>query len=345
MAFGFVLLIFIAASEIISLQSNTRKAIDHHCKISTLSLFSRENYSMTAPLLMKIALCSAFAAGISGFSPTVSLPSITTAPTTYQESLSPSRLDMTAEVSRQGSPEEDEDEDDCSVHVGPATVFGRPIDEATKRRNRELIHHCKSFLFDNLFGGRSVSRAYARFYALENIARMPYFSYLSVLHLYESLGWWSRADYLKVHFSESWNEQHYPLIMEQMGGSSRWMDRFVAQHVAVFYYWIVVALYMANPTFAYNLNQAVEEEAYQTYDNFLSSQGEFLKSQPAPSVAKEYYTGDDLYLFDAMHYDESGARGTRRPKMETLYDTFLAIRDDELEHVKTMAYLQDDACQ
>ena len=37
---------------------------------------------------------------------------------------------------------------------------------------------------------------------------------MSILHMYESFGWWRRADYLKVHFAESWNEMHHLLIME-----------------------------------------------------------------------------------------------------------------------------------
>lgn len=36
-------------------------------------------------------------------------------------------------------------------------------------------------------------RTYARFYALETIARVPYFSYLCVLHLYETLGQWRQV--------------------------------------------------------------------------------------------------------------------------------------------------------
>lgn len=41
-------------------------------------------------------------------------------------------------------------------------------------------------------------------------------AFMSVLHMYESFGWWRRADYLKVHFAESWNEMHHLLIMEVM---------------------------------------------------------------------------------------------------------------------------------
>jgi hypothetical protein len=37
----------------------------------------------------------------------------------------------------------------------------------------------------------------------------------------------------------------------------------------------------------------------------------------------------------------SKPKGARRPKMDTLYDVFSAIRDDEGEHVATMAACQD----
>jgi ubiquinol oxidase len=107
-------------------------------------------------------------------------------------------------------------------------------------------------------------RHYARFYALETIARVPYFAYTSVLHLYETLGWWRRADYMKIHFAESWNELHHLLIMEELGGNARFTDRFVAQHIAFFYYWLVTVLYMLAPPVAYNLNEHVERHAFDT---------------------------------------------------------------------------------
>ncbi|XWS19348.1 hypothetical protein CRYUN_Cryun31cG0007700 [Craigia yunnanensis] len=51
---------------------------------------------------------------------------------------------------------------------------------------------------------------------LETIARVPYIAFISVLHMYESFGWWRRADYLTVNFAESWNEMHHLLIMESV---------------------------------------------------------------------------------------------------------------------------------
>ncbi|XP_022142688.1 ubiquinol oxidase 4, chloroplastic/chromoplastic [Momordica charantia] len=181
-------------------------------------------------------------------------------------------------------------------------------------------------------------RAYARFFVLETIARVPYFAFLSVLHMYESFGWWRRADYLKVHFAESWNEMHHLLIMEELGGNDWWFDRFLAQHIAVAYYFMTVFMYMVSPRMAYHFSECVESHAFSTYDKFIKAQGEELKKLPAPEVAVKYYTEGDLYLFD--EFQTSRAPKSRRPKIESLYDVFLNIRDDEAEHCKTMR-----ACQ
>lgn len=225
----------------------------------------------------------------------------------------------------------------------PPPMWGQPLSQGTKEFNKNLIRNLKSALFDQLFAGNTVERAYARFYALETIARMPYFSYLSVLHLFETIGLWRRANYLKIHFAESWNEMHHLLIMEELGGHDRWADRWVAQHVAFGWYWVVVALYLYNPTHAYHLNQMVEEEAYETYDKFITQNQEYLQQQPAPHAAVTYYTGNDLALFDAMHHQvvqDPTSTPRRRPRCDTLLDCFVNIRDDEAEHAKTMAFFQ-----
>ncbi|CAN1129712.1 Ubiquinol oxidase 4, chloroplastic/chromoplastic [Linum perenne] len=181
-------------------------------------------------------------------------------------------------------------------------------------------------------------RDYARFYVLETIARVPYFAFISVLHLYESFGWWRRADYIKVHFAESWNEMHHLLIMEELGGNNWWFDRFLAQHVAVFYYFMTVFMYALSPRMAYHFSECVEHHAFSTYDKFIKANEDELKELPAPEVAVRYYTGGDLYLFD--EFQTSRSPNTRRPKIDTLYDTFVNIREDEGEHCKTMK-----ACQ
>lgn len=224
-----------------------------------------------------------------------------------------------------------------SKDSNPSTKFGSPLSESVKDANRFAVGFLKNTIFDTFFAGDD--RAYARFYALETIARVPYFSYLSVLHIYETLGKWRRAKYLKLHFAESWNELHHLLIMEELGGNERFFDRFLAQHIAFGYYAIVIALYLLNPVEAYNLNQDVEEHAFATYDAYLKENEVQLKQLPAPQAAIDYYVTGDLYMFDEFQTDSCELR---RPKIENLYDTFAAIRDDEAAHVSTMKALQTE---
>ncbi|MBW4561116.1 MAG: plastoquinol terminal oxidase [Mojavia pulchra JT2-VF2] len=186
-------------------------------------------------------------------------------------------------------------------------------------------------------------RSYPRFYVLETVARVPYFSYLSVLHLYETLGIWRKADWLKVHFAQTWNELHHLLIMESLGGAAFWGDRFLAKTAALIYYWVIVALYIISPRSAYHFMELVENHAYSSYEKFLTAQEAELKAQPAPEVAIRYYRDGDLYLFDEFQTAHQPAE--RRPKIENLYDVFVAIRDDEMEHVKTMGACQQANAQ
>ncbi|MBE9109238.1 plastoquinol terminal oxidase [Nodosilinea sp. LEGE 07298] len=187
------------------------------------------------------------------------------------------------------------------------------------------------------------NRPYPRFYVLETVARVPYFSYLSVLHLYETLGLWRKADWLKIHFAESWNELHHLLIMEELGGANFWGDRLLARTAALVYYWVIAVLYLVDARSAYHFMELVEGHAYATYDKFLKTEAATLKTQPAPAVAVKYYRDGDLYMFDEFQTAQVAA--DRRPQVNTLYDVFVAIRDDEMEHVKTMVACQHPNAQ
>ncbi len=186
-------------------------------------------------------------------------------------------------------------------------------------------------------------RPYPRFYVLETVARVPYFSYLSVLHLYETLGFWRKADWLKVHFAESWNELHHLLIMEYLGGAEFWGNGLLARTTALIYYWIIVILYIFSPNSAYHFMELVEGHAYSSYNKFLKVAETELKATPAPEVAISYYRDGDLYMFD--EFQTAQAPAERRPNVDNLYDVFVAIRDDELEHVKTMVACQKNDAQ
>lgn len=87
--------------------------------------------------------------------------------------------------------------------------------------------------------------------------------------------------------------------------------------------------------------ELLEAHAVDTYGTFIKENKTKLKSLPPPAIARSYYSSADLYLFD--DFQVGTEVGSRRPPCDTLYDVFKNIRDDELEHVKTMAACQDYA--
>jgi ubiquinol oxidase len=56
---------------------------------------------------------------------------------------------------------------------------------------------------------RGNDRDFARFFVLETVARVPYFAYLSVLHLRETFGERGLGDRMRTHYSEADNELHH----------------------------------------------------------------------------------------------------------------------------------------
>ena len=118
-----------------------------------------------------------------------------------------------------------------------------------------------------------------------------------------------------------------------------------------------------SPKWAYNFSERIETHAVASYAQFAEENKALLESLPAPDVAKAYYEGDDLYMFDefqttryrhgrshALKLDKDGTTdnayvdrkhvSVRRPKIKTLYDVFINICEDEKEHIETM-----NACQ
>jgi ubiquinol oxidase len=110
-----------------------------------------------------------------------------------------------------------------------------------------------------------------RFWVLETIARAPYFAFLSVLHLKESLGLRTYAHYylMKEHFAQTLNETEHLIEMERRGGADRWHDRFIAYHLVLIYYWILVGYYFIAPVSAYHLNAGIEYHATETYLDYF----------------------------------------------------------------------------
>ena len=148
---------------------------------------------------------------------------------------------------------------------------------------------------------------------------------------------------MRTHYAEADNELHHLLIMESLGGNSNIVDRTLAQTMAFFYYWYVIAIYAWNEPAAYHLSELIEDHAFDTYSKFTANYEDRLKKEPVPEIARKYYERDNPFLFDLFctvkSKSEEGTYSQRRPQLSSLYDVFVNIRDDEREHWKTLCNL------
>ncbi|KAH8049351.1 ubiquinol:oxygen oxidoreductase [Aureococcus anophagefferens] len=195
--------------------------------------------------------------------------------------------------------------------AAPAEIERATMDERIFGFNKVVIDTVYDVIC-LLYPVTGSERDFARFYVLETVARVPYFAYLSVMHLRETFGDRDPGDSerMRTHYAEADNELHHLLIMESLGGNSSAVDRTLAQTMAFFYYW---------------------------------DHGPKLKGMPVPDIARKYYERDDPFLFDqfcTVKEPDGGEFTSRsRPPLESLYDVFVNIRNDEKEHWKTLCNL------
>ena len=123
-------------------------------------------------------------------------------------------------------------------------------------------------IVDFLYRGRD----FQRFWVLEEIARAPYFAFLSVLHFKESMGLRGpiHLKLMEEHFGQTLNETEHLEYMESRGGADYWVDRIFAKSLVLIYYWIMVVYYGLFPISAYDLNERVEWHAAHTYEEYLT---------------------------------------------------------------------------
>ena len=193
----------------------------------------------------------------------------------------------------------------------------------------KAIYHTVCWSLDEIYVGRPIDR----FWMLETLARMPYFSYVSVIHLYETLGLWSLDSDLKaLHLYEEANECFHLQIMESIGGGQRWSDQFLARHAAILYFLALILLFLFSPKDAYKSSELLESHAVCTYEQFIEENEVLLKTLPVPPCVYSFYSSPSRIMYDTFIRSD-----TRIP--ENLFDVFQNIRDDENAHQRAMEEL------
>lgn len=233
-----------------------------------------------------------------------------------------------------------------AMDVSKTPEARQPLDPVLFSFNSFVIGSMKS-LIDMLYSGRD----FQRFFVLETVARVPYFAYLSVLHLRETFGLRDveMTRKMRMHYAEADNELHHLLIMESQGGGDDLLDRVFAQGLAFVYYWYVVAIYSLSSQAAYHLSELIEDHAYNTYDNFLRTNEKELKQLPVPDIARRYYMDDNPWLLNACHASEEyGNSSPQAPRhctpLKSMFDVIRNVRDDEKAHWETLCSLVQYDC-
>lgn len=186
-----------------------------------------------------------------------------------------------------------------------------------------VIYYAICHILDVLYANDPI----ARFMFLETLARQPYFSYVSLYHLYETIGLWSIATNCKIlHLQQENNECAHLKIMEELGGSRKWKDRFLSRHAALAYYTVLLVFFMVSPRLAYLSSQLLENHAKHTYSQFIVENSEILKTMPLTESVDGY--------IPVL---------TNSCDMKTLYDVFCNIMEDEVTHSETMEFLICDS--
>ena len=181
-----------------------------------------------------------------------------------------------------------------------------------------ILYKVICYTLDTMYADKPTER----FFVLETLARMPYFSFVSMMHMYETLGFWSLDGKLKMfHTTEELNESCHLRVMEALGGGKRWKDRFLARHLAIGYYLLLNFIFLFSPKLTYNISELLESHAVSTYEQFIEENKERLKKMPAPEITDPWY---------ARWWKPS----------TNLHDVFSQILRDEKDHSSMMGDLK-----
>ena len=174
----------------------------------------------------------------------------------------------------------------------------------------------KLFIYSgNLLYGRTPS--YAKFKAIEVIARIPYQSWESASYTLLSAFYWDEAKAMRLTrtgaFSRMAQDNETMHVVVVAGIVRRLRAGGVIRHTIVplmfsfLYFWIIYLLYMLHPKAALELNFMFECHAHEQYQEFLDRESERLKSTPVISEFLAFYGREarsEYELFESIRNDE-----------------------------------------
>tara|TARA_Y100001968_G_C19037166_1_gene562654 strand:+ start:362 stop:604 length:243 start_codon:yes stop_codon:yes gene_type:complete len=74
---------------------------------------------------------------------------------------------------------------------------------------------------------------------------------------------------MKAHFHQVINETEHWEKMESRSGHRFWIDRLLARHLVLLYYWVMFFYYLLSLSNTYDIDIKIKEHDYETFSKYL----------------------------------------------------------------------------
>ncbi|MBX9906276.1 hypothetical protein K2X96_00050 [Patescibacteria group bacterium] len=205
-------------------------------------------------------------------------------------------------------------------------------DQDSLRQYKEPYDHYSVSFIPHLFGCSLVwcgnivygkEPSYLKFRAIEVIARVPYYSWISASYTMLTFFYNDPAKAMKLSEVEKYarlaedNETMHVVVISELaqkeGKVGFVRHTLIPMLFAFFYFWSSYILFLLYPRYSYELNYFFENHAFDQYDRFLEMYREELKQKTISSDFLNWYG--------------------RSPR--TQYEFFMSVRNDEIIHRNT----------
>lgn len=169
--------------------------------------------------------------------------------------------------------------------------------------------------FGNLVYGSGPS--YAKFKAIEVVARIPYQSWEVAAYTLLSAFYGNEKRAIELTKLSAFtrmahdNETMHVVVMTHIAKKHRCVGLFrhmlIPLVFAFFYFWAIFVLYLFSRKASLELNYLFENHAYHQYDAFLKSEGDRLKHEPLMSEFLSFYGREimnEYAFFESVRNDE-----------------------------------------
>lgn len=159
--------------------------------------------------------------------------------------------------------------------------------------------------------------SYAKFKAIEVIARIPYQSWESAAYTLLTTGYANERRAIRLsklsmfsRMAEDNETMHVVVIsqiVQRLRSESFFRHTFIPFFFSFFYFWMIYILFFISRRAALDLNYVFESHAYAQYQRFLDTEGEHLRQTPVTSDFLAFYgrkAANEYELFELIRNDE-----------------------------------------